>query len=125
MIPSSTARIAVSAASAGSIGETPSAAAWFARGERIGYDPTGRAIVRARAAPLSVFLRQDGHSAHAVSFLPGYPDGSFGWAKVFAYLPGPAEMPKRFFGYIDMGDSDKPKDYVYSTAERADLVEAI
>jgi len=124
MIPSSTAQTLVSAASAGTIGETPSAA-WFARGERIGYDPKERAIFRAQAAPLNVFLRQEGHSAHAVSFLPGFPDGSFGWAKVLMYLPGPAEMPKLFFDYIGMGDSDKPKDYVYSTAERADLVEAI
>ena len=125
MIPSSTAQTPVSGASAGITGETPSAAAWFGRGERIGYDPKGRSIVRAQAAPLNVFLRQEGHSAHVVSFLPGFPDGSFGWSKVFAYLPGPAEMPKLFFDYIGMGDSDKPKDYAYSTAERADLVEAI
>ena len=125
MILSSTAQTPVSGASAGITGETPSAAAWFGRGERIGYDPKGRSIVRAQATPLSVFLRQEGHSAHVVSFLPGYPDGSFGWSKIFAYLPGPAKMPKLFFDYIGMGDSDKPKDYAYSTAERADLVEAI
>src|SRR6516162_6657209 len=125
MISSSTAQTPVSAASAGIVGETPSAAAWFGRGERIGYDPKGRSIIRSQAAPLSVFLRQEGHSAHVVSFLPGFPDGSFGWSKVFAYLPGPAEMPKLFLDYVGMGDSDKPKDYAYSTAERADLVEAI
>jgi pimeloyl-ACP methyl ester carboxylesterase len=34
-------------------------------------------------------------------------------------------MPKLFIEYIGMGDSDKPKEYVYSTAERTDLVEAI
>ena len=34
-------------------------------------------------------------------------------------------MPKLFFDYLGMGDSDKPKDYAYSTAERADLVEAL
>ena len=34
-------------------------------------------------------------------------------------------MPKLFVEYIGMGDSDKPKDYAYSTAERTDLVEAI
>jgi pimeloyl-ACP methyl ester carboxylesterase len=34
-------------------------------------------------------------------------------------------MPKLFVEYVGMGDSDKPKDYAYSTAERADLVEAI
>jgi pimeloyl-ACP methyl ester carboxylesterase len=36
-----------------------------------------------------------------------------------------AEMPKLFVEYAGMGDSDKPKDYAYSTAERTDLVEAI
>jgi pimeloyl-ACP methyl ester carboxylesterase len=34
-------------------------------------------------------------------------------------------MPKLFIDYIGMGDSDKPKDYAYSTAERTDLVEAM
>jgi pimeloyl-ACP methyl ester carboxylesterase len=52
-------------------------------------------------------------------------DGSFGWAKVRPHLPHAAEMPKLFIDYVGMGDSDKPKDYAYSTAERTDLVEAI
>ena len=107
------------------IGETPSAQGWFAGGERIGYDPKERAIVAAQGAPLTVFLRQKGDLAHAVSFLPGYPDGSFGWAKVLPHLPNAAEMPKLFVEYVGMGDSDKPKDYVYSTAERTDFVEEI
>jgi pimeloyl-ACP methyl ester carboxylesterase len=34
-------------------------------------------------------------------------------------------MPKLFVDYVGMGGSDKPKDYVYSAAQRADLVEAI
>jgi pimeloyl-ACP methyl ester carboxylesterase len=34
-------------------------------------------------------------------------------------------MPKLFVEYVGMGDSDKPKDYAYSTSERTDLVEAI
>ena len=49
----------------------PSAQAWFAGGERIGYDSNSRAIVQAQGAPLNVFLRQEGDLAHAVSFLPG------------------------------------------------------
>lgn len=72
-----------------------------------------------------MFLRREGVLAHAVSFLPGFPDGSFGWSKVLHYLPNAAEMPKLFLGYVGMGDSDKPKDYPYSTAERTDLVEAV
>ena len=103
----------------------PSAQAWFARGERIGYDPNARAIVRAQGAPLSVFLRREGDLAHAVSFLPGFPDGSFGWARVLPHLPNAAQMPKLFIDYVGMGDSDKSRDYAYSSAERTDLVEAI
>jgi len=105
--------------------EIPSAEAWFAGGERIGYDPKAGAIVREPGAPLNVFFRQEGDLAHAVSFLPGFPDGSFGWAKVLRYLPNAAKMPKLFVEYVGMGDGDKPKDYAYSTAERTDLVEAI
>jgi pimeloyl-ACP methyl ester carboxylesterase len=102
-----------------------SAEAWFAGGERLGYDPKARAIVAAQSAPLNIFLRREGDLAHAVSFLPGYPDGSFGWAKVLPHLPNAAAMPKLFVEYAGMGDSDKPKDYAYSTAERTDLVEAM
>jgi pimeloyl-ACP methyl ester carboxylesterase len=105
--------------------EIPSAGGWFASGERAGYDPKARSIVGAQGAPLNVFLRREGDLTHAVSFLPGYPDGSFGWAKVLPQLPSAAEMPKLFVEYVGMGDSDKPKDYPYSTAERTDLVEAI
>lgn len=99
--------------------------AWFAGGERVGYDSKARTIVAGERAPLKVFLRQEGNLAHAVSFLPGFPDGSFGWAKVLPYLPDAADMPKLFIEYVGMGDSDKPKNYAYSTAERTDLVEAI
>ena len=92
-------------------------------GGRIGHDREVLAIVA--SAPLKVFLRREEDLAHAVSFLPGYPDGSFGWAKVLPYLPNAAATPKLFVEYVCMGDSDKPKDYAYSTAERADLVETI
>ncbi len=105
--------------------EIPSAQAWFAGGERIGYDPNARAIVYTPGGALRVFLRREGDLAHPVSFLPGFPDGSFGWAKVLPYLPSGADMPRLFLDYVGMGDSDKPKDYAYSTAERTDLVEAI
>jgi pimeloyl-ACP methyl ester carboxylesterase len=106
-------------------GTTASAQGWFAGGERVGYDPGAHAIVAAQGAPLNIFLRREGDLAHAVSFLPGFPDGSFGWAKVQPHLPSAVDMPKLFVGYVGMGDSDKPKDYAYSTAERTDLLEAI
>jgi len=107
--------------------EIPSAQVWFAGGERVGYDPNARAIVQTPEGARRVFVRREGDlaHAHAVSFLPGFPDGSFGWAKVLPYLPSGADMPKLFLDYVGMGDSDKPKDYAYSTAERTDLVEAI
>ena len=113
----------VVAGAAGFVGQT--ADAWFEGGERIGYDPEARTMVAAGTAPLNIFVRREGDPAQAVSFLPGFPDGSWGWAKVQPYLPTGAEMPKLFFDYVGMGDSDKPKDYVYSTSERTDLVEAI
>src|SRR5262245_32254368 len=103
----------------------PSAQAWFAGGERVGYDLKARTIVAAQDAPLRILLRREGDVAHPISFLPGFPDGSFGWAKVLPHLPNAIEMPKLFVEYVGMGDSDKPKDYAYSTAERTDLVEAI
>ena len=103
----------------------PSAQAWFAVGERVGYDPKVPAIVAAQDAPLKTFLKRERGVSHAVTFLPGYPDGSFGWAKVRPHLPNAAEMPKLFVEYVGMGDSDKPKDYAYSTTERTDLVEAL
>jgi pimeloyl-ACP methyl ester carboxylesterase len=97
---------------------------WFGGGERIGYDPKAKQVVRP-SAPLRVFIRQEGDLSHAVSFLPGFPDGSIGWAKLQPSLPGAAQMPKLFVEYLGMGDSDKPKSYAYSTAERTDLVEAL
>ena len=103
----------------------PTAQDWFAGGQRIGYDPGAKAIADARQGPLRVFLRREGDVAHAVTFLPGYPDGSFGWAKVYPHLPNATEMAKLFVEYVGMGDSDKPRDYAYSTAERTDLLEAI
>src|SRR5260370_33287665 len=109
----------------GKIGGTMSAQAWFAGGKRIAYDPKARVVVAAGGASLKVFLRREGDIAHAISFLPGCPDGSFGWAKVLPHLPNAAAMSKLFIEYVGMGDSDKPKDYVHSTAERTDLVEAI
>jgi pimeloyl-ACP methyl ester carboxylesterase len=112
-------------AAAEKVSGTPSAQDWFAGGERLGYDPKTRAMVTAQGAPLRVFVRREGDLTRAVSFLPGYPDGSFGWAKVLPHLPNAAEMPKLFVEYVGMGDSDKPRAYAYSTAERTDLVEAM
>jgi pimeloyl-ACP methyl ester carboxylesterase len=96
---------------------------WLASGQRLGYDPGTRIIDP--ASPLKVWIRVDGDPTHAVTFLPGYPDGSIGWGKVLPHLPDANVMPKIFVEYVGMGDSDKPRNYPYSTAERTDLVEAI
>jgi pimeloyl-ACP methyl ester carboxylesterase len=82
-------------------------------------------VLPARDAPLRVFVRREGDIGQAVSFLPGFPDGSFGWAKLLPWLPDATAMPKLFIDYVGMGDSDKPRDHAYSTAERTDLVEAV
>lgn len=102
---------------------TPFTDQWYKSGTRIGYDPRARAIDS--GASRKVFVRADGEVKHAVTFLPGFPDGSIGWARVLPYLPDAASMPKLFVEYLGMGDSDKPRDYTYSTAERTDLVEAL
>lgn len=58
------------------------------------------------------------------TFLPGFPDGSFGWAKVDHHLGDNGMTPKIHVEYVGQGDSDKPSKYPYGTMERADLVEA-
>jgi hypothetical protein len=66
------------------------AAEWFAGGQRIWYDPGSARVLteeEAAAAPgaLRVFERvaAAGHDANTVwlTLLPGYPDGSYGWAQ--------------------------------------------
>src|SRR5439155_342791 len=67
-----------------------------------------------------------GHDADAVwlTLLPGFPDGSYGWAQVDRML-GDGPGPWLYVEPVGQGDSDKPRDYPYSTVERADLVEAL
>lgn len=101
------------------------AEAWFRSGERVAYDPATQTLSDAGDGPLRVWLRRDGDVTTAVTFLPGFPDGSIGWSRVVSHLPGATEMPRLFVEYVGMGDSDKPKRYPYSTAERTDLVEAV
>ncbi len=108
---------------------------WFALGERVPYDRRAKRILRPGDTTESpdfvrVFQRvvKDGApSEEAVwtTFLPGFPDGSFGWATVDRYLPSDRLVPKIFVEYVGQGDSDKPADYPYGTMERADLVESL
>jgi pimeloyl-ACP methyl ester carboxylesterase len=100
-----------------------SAEEWFSGGERLPYDPERASFDE--SSPLGVFVRQASGGGTTLTFLPGWPDGSFGWAKVEAELAERSDADRLFFDYVGHGDSDKPPDYPYSTYERADLVEAL
>ena len=105
---------------------------WFAGGERIWYDPeSARVLTDQQAADTSGALRvfervDDGkHDPDAVwlTMLPGFPDGSYGWAQVDRMLGDLG--PRLYVEPVGQGDSDKPRDYRYSTVERADLIDAL
>jgi pimeloyl-ACP methyl ester carboxylesterase len=109
------------------------AAQWFAGGQRIPYDPESARVLteeEAAATPgaLRVFERVapagDGADAVWLTLLPGFPDGSYGWAQVDKML-GDGLGPRLYVEPVGQGDSDKPRHYRYSTVERADLVEAL
>jgi pimeloyl-ACP methyl ester carboxylesterase len=111
------------------------AAEWFAGGQRIPYDPESARVVteeEVAATPggLRVFERvaaaehdRDDDTVW-LTLLPGFPDGSYGWARVDRML-GNDLGPRLYVEPVGQGDSDKPRDYRYSTVERADLVEAL
>ena len=109
---------------------------WFSSGTRVPYDPVSKKILGAAerandADPIQVFERvargDGGHDNQSTwtTFLPGFPDGSFGWAKIDQHLSNDGMAPKIHVEYVGQGDSDKPSKYPYGTMERADLVEAI
>jgi pimeloyl-ACP methyl ester carboxylesterase len=109
------------------------AAEWFAGGQRIPYDPGSARVLteeEAAATPgaLRVFERVSGAERDAdavwLTMLPGFPDGSYGWAQVDRIL-GDGPGPRLYVEPVGQGDSDKPRDYRYSTVERANLVEAL
>jgi pimeloyl-ACP methyl ester carboxylesterase len=117
------------------------AAGWFAGGQRIWYDPESVRVLTeedaaATPAALRVFerMRDSGHERVSrraaaadttwLTLLPGFPEGSYGWAQVDPML-GDDLGPRLYVEPVGQGDSDKPRDYRYSTVERADLVEAL
>jgi pimeloyl-ACP methyl ester carboxylesterase len=106
---------------------------WFAGGHRIPYDPASERVLAeeetaATPGALRVFERVTaaGQDTDAVwlTLLPGFPDGSYGWAQVDRLL-GDGLGPRLYVEPVGQGDSDKPRRYQYSTVERADLVEAL
>lgn len=110
----------------------PTADAWFAGGRRLQYDPVRKMIVDSatkETSTIGVFERValpvlPRQYTRWATFLPGFPDGSYGYAKVNQRLQT-INTPRIFVEYVGQGDSDKPKKYTYSTVERADLVEAL
>jgi pimeloyl-ACP methyl ester carboxylesterase len=107
---------------------------WFAGGQRIPYDPgSGRVLTEEQAAATPGGLRVFQRSAAAeqdagedlvwLTMLPGFPDGSYGWAQVDRML-GDGLRSRLYVEPVGQGDSDKPRDYRYSTVQRADLVQA-
>ena len=105
-----------------------SAKEWFNSGSRIPYDAARKKIAHAHDA-LSVFTkfaaRRDNNPGTTISFLPGFPVGSYDWSKIDALLEKESLQDRLFIEYIGQGESDKPENYPYSTFERADLVEAV
>ena len=106
---------------------------WFASGARRPYDPIAKTVLEAAPGEGSsqqvhvfekVVARQPvGAGTRWLTMLPGYPDGSYGYAQVDRDL-GRQPGPRLYIEYLGQGDSDKPKRYRYSSMERADLIQA-
>ncbi len=102
---------------------------WIAEGIRRPYDQIqGRLIADSSAENLHVWERivagTDPVPGQWITMLPGFPDGSFGYAQVDAEL-GRTSDPRLYVEFLGHGDSDKPRNYPYSTAERATLLAAL
>jgi pimeloyl-ACP methyl ester carboxylesterase len=108
---------------------------WFALGTRVPHDRGAKKILGpgdSTDSPhvIHVFRRTDrvgaaDERASWTTLLPGFPDGSFGWAKIDQQLGADGAGSKLYVEYVGQGDSDKPRDYPYGTMERADLVESL
>lgn len=117
--------------SATSDGKT--AKSWFNSGERLVYHLSSKQIANNQSADQSnqwyVFNKHtiypNQNPENVITFLPGFPDGSVGWIKIDKLIEQQNPLNRTFIEYVGQGDSDKPKQYAYSTFERADLVEAI
>lgn len=110
-----------------------SAKEWFSAGERLPYNTAAKCIVGIDEAEqlknLFIFNKlityPEQNPAKVISFLPGFPTGSYDWAKIDALIEDQHPLNRLYVEYIGQGESDKPENYPYSTFERADLVEAL
>ena len=110
-----------------------SAKEWFSIGERLPYNPVTKSISVAGGVVQSnnlfafnkLIVYSEQNPAKVISFLPGFPSGSYDWAKIDALIAEQNPLNRLYVEYIGQGESDKPENYRYSTFERADLVEAI
>ena len=107
---------------------------WFSTGMRVPYDPIKKKIKDLKnnntESDIHVWKRVErnrktNNQGTWTTFLPGFPDGSFGWAKVDQQLNNNSIHHELYIEYLGQGDSDKPSGYSYGTMERADLVEAL
>jgi pimeloyl-ACP methyl ester carboxylesterase len=106
---------------------------WFASGARRPYDPVAKTMLETARSEgssqqLHVFEKvvatpPVGADTRWLTMLPGYPDGSYGYAQVDHYL-GPEPGPRLYVEYLGQGDSDKPGRFRYSSIERANLIQA-
>src|ERR1700748_2039204 len=97
------------------------AAEWFGGGQRIPYDPeSARVLTEEAATPgvLRVFERvaaaKRGADTVWLTMLPGFPDGSYGWAQVDGML-GDDLGPRLYVEPAGEGGSGKPRGSPYST----------
>jgi pimeloyl-ACP methyl ester carboxylesterase len=105
---------------------------WFSAGERLPYDTVAKCIIGTDEAEhsenLFVFNKLIRYSnqnpARVISFLPGFPFGSYDWVKIDHLIADQNPLNRLYVEYIGQGESDKPENYAYSTFERADQVEA-
>jgi hypothetical protein len=102
-----------------------SADAWFSAGARKPYDPVTKSMLAGSTddSALHVFERvvtgagKLSTSTRWATFLPGFPDGSYGYSRVNDLL-GDRVTPRLFVEYLGQGDSDKPAHYKYCTSHR-------
>lgn len=108
----------------------PKADLWFGTGERLPYNYHEKKIDASADSTYKegVFIWNKvingDHSGRWTTMMPGFPDGSFGWASTEQYL-SKDQAPRVYVDYIGMGDSDKPENYNYGVIERADMIEAL